>query len=83
VVVPVVRGDGVREIPNVVRVERQEWLAMFTEPTSSALLVTPVIQSVWHPEDIVAEVPFVIDHASLAVLEERLCALFDIEGANE
>jgi hypothetical protein len=79
VVVPIVRGDGVQEGPNVVRVERQDWFAIFPDRASTALLVAPVVQSVWHDEDIVDETPFVIDSASLELLEGRLCAMFGIE----
>ncbi|HEX8830149.1 MAG TPA: hypothetical protein VF705_03230 [Longimicrobium sp.] len=79
VIVPIFRGDGVRADPDVVRVGRQPWFTVFPQPTSTALLAAPVVQSVWHGDDIVAETAFVIDDDSLAALEERLCTIFEIE----
>ncbi|HYH82734.1 MAG TPA: hypothetical protein VEX86_23275 [Longimicrobium sp.] len=83
VIVPIIRGDGVREDESVVRVPRQPWFEIFSEPTSTALLPAPVIQSVWHRDDIVDETGFVIDSATLDALEERLCLLFGINAPLE
>jgi hypothetical protein len=79
VIVPIIRGDGVREDESVVRVSKQPWFEIFSEPASTALLAAPVIQSVWHRDDIVGETGFVIDSESLDALEERLCRIFRID----
>jgi len=82
-VVPILRGDGLLTEASILRVPRQHWFGIFPEPTSTALLAPPVIQSVWHLDDIAAETPFVIDAATLDALEERLCAMFGIEARRE
>lgn len=78
VILPILRGDGVHAGPDVLRVMRQEWFELFAQPTSSALIVPPVVQSVWHPEDIVADTRFIIDEPTLAALERRLCERFGL-----
>ncbi|HET7464765.1 MAG TPA: hypothetical protein VFJ82_26215 [Longimicrobium sp.] len=82
-IVPILRGDGAVVASNIVRVQRQPWLSIFPKPTASALLVAPVIQSVWHPEHIAAETQFVVDEGSLHALEERLCAMLAIEPRSD
>jgi len=80
VIVPILRGDGLQGDRNVVRIEPQPWFRIFEERTERAFLAAPVIQSVWHPEDVASETPFVIDDVSLGMLEERLCGLFGLEA---
>ena len=84
VIVPIVRGAPTEnDDAGALCVPWQHWFGVFTQPTSEVHFVLPVIQSVWHYDDIADETPFVIDQASLERVEERLCAMFGIEERGE
>lgn len=80
IIVPIVHGAPKEsEDANSLCVPWQHWFGVFTEPTSEVHFVLPVVQSVWHYDDIADETPYVIDEASLERVEEQLCAMFGIE----
>jgi hypothetical protein len=81
--VPLVRGDEVVALPGVPRVHDKPWFATFNRRTTSVLLAASMIQSVWHGDAIVGETGWVIDSASLSVLEDDLRVLFGISTPAE
>ena len=54
------------------------WLAIFSEPTTRALLPISVTQSAWYDDDVIGETEHVLDEASLDAVDVRLSALFDL-----
>lgn len=81
--VPIFRSDAVQGAEHGTHAEDEEWLRVFAKPTTRAVLPVELIQSVWYDSDIAGETPYVIDAATLAALEERLCAIFGIGAPRE
>lgn len=60
-----------------------DWLSAFPAPGRFALLPIQVTQSVWYVDDIAHETDCVLDDATLAEIDRRLCDYFSLPSANE
>ncbi|HKP74943.1 MAG TPA: hypothetical protein VJT67_05335 [Longimicrobiaceae bacterium] len=78
VLLPIIRGDGRVGDESVLEIRDRPWLAMFSEPTTRALLPVAVTQSAWYDDDVIGQTEYVLDDGTLAAVDDRLCALFDL-----
>jgi hypothetical protein len=78
-ILPLVADREKDAAPGVLRLPGREWLAVFVQPTPSALLPIPLVHSVWHARDIDHETTYVLDEMSLAEIDQRLCEFFLLE----
>jgi len=70
--------DGGLAAPHVLRLPGGEWMGVFDAPIRSVLLPIPLVHSIWHARDIERETHFVLDEASLAKIDSRLCDFFSL-----
>lgn len=76
IILPLVTDRAEVTAPGVLRLPAGEWMAVFTKPSSFALLPIPLVHSVWHARDIEHETTYVLDETSLARIDERLSEFF-------
>jgi hypothetical protein len=78
VLIPIYHANRLPASARGLPVEDREWLRIFSQPSSRGVVAVHLIQSVWYPTDIAAETQYVIDDATLEVIEAELCGLFDL-----
>jgi hypothetical protein len=78
VLIPIYHADRLPASAHGLPVEGREWLRIFAQPSPRGLVAVHLIQSVWYGTDIAAETQYVIDDATLEIIEAELCMLFDL-----
>lgn len=78
-VVPLRPDEGMVIEPAVLRLSPAGWTGLFSPPTAFVLVPIPLVHSVWHGRDIVRETRFVVDEATLAEIDRRLCEFFSLD----
>jgi hypothetical protein len=54
------------------------WFRVFSSPVDGVLLPIPIIQSIWHDDDIARETEHVLDDETLREIDRRLCDYFSL-----
>jgi hypothetical protein len=78
VILPIQPGDGFAAPETVLRIERQDWFALFPGRMNSILLPIPAVQSVWYGERIIRETEHVLDGETLTRIDRALCRYFSL-----
>ncbi|HKO23359.1 MAG TPA: hypothetical protein VJY65_01320 [Chloroflexota bacterium] len=76
--IPILRGDLLPPSQTGLVVEQQEWSRVFRNPATCMVLPVQLVQSVWHPSDIAAETPYVVDEVTLEWIEAEFCHRFEL-----
>jgi hypothetical protein len=79
VLLPLIRGDGKVAGETIVTLHERPWFAAFREPTTRVYVPIQVVQSAWYRDDVVAETRYVLDDASLRVIDSALCRYFGLD----
>jgi hypothetical protein len=82
IIVPLFPAEGRQADDRILRLSSREWLAVFPQPTGTALLPVHVVQSIWYPDDVLRETEYVLDDESLSEIDQRLCAYFSLPSGD-
>jgi hypothetical protein len=78
IILPIVTAFGRTAGRYDLLVSARAWFRVFSSPIDGVLLPIPIIQSIWHDDDVAQETEYVVDDETLREIDRRLCDYFSL-----